>query len=69
LEEFFLKLGEGHQKFILEYWQRKVIAKDPAFKDIHKIEMLNRVSNGGLRNVILDLETEKEREKIAAAKK
>lgn len=69
LEEFFVKLGDGHKQFILEYWQRKVIAKDPAFKDIHKIEMLNRVSNGGLRNVILDLETEKERERIAAAKK
>lgn len=69
LEAFFTKLGEGHRQFILEYWQRRVIAKDPAFKDVHKIEMLNRVSNGGLRNVLLDLETEKERERIAAAKK
>lgn len=69
LEDFFTKLGEGHKQFILEYWQRRVIAKDPHFKDIHKIEMLNRVSNGGLRNVLLDLETEKERERIAAAKK
>lgn len=69
LEEFFTKLGEGHRQFILEYWQRKVIAKDPAFKDVHKIEMLNRVSNGGLRNTLLDLETERERERIAAAKK
>lgn len=69
LEDFFTKLGEGHRQFILEYWQRRVIAKDPAFKDVHKIEMLNRVSNGGLRNVLLDLETEKERERIAAAKK
>ena len=66
LESFYTKLGEGHRAFIIEYWKRKVLAKDPAFSDIHKIEVLNRVSDGAMEGTLLDIRTAKEREAIAA---
>lgn len=68
LEEFYNKLGDGHKSFIIEYWKRCVIAKDSAFTDIHKIEILNRVSGGAMEGTLLDMRTEKEREAIAAQK-
>lgn len=69
LEDLYMKLGDGHRRFMLEYWRRKVVEKNPAFCDIRKIEVLNRVSDGKMDSVILDLNTEKMREKIEAEKK
>lgn len=69
LEELYNKLGDGHRQFMLSYWRRKVVEKNPAFLDMRKIETLNRVSDGKLDSVILDLNTERMREKIEADKK
>lgn len=54
LEELYNKLGEGHKKFVIEYFKRKIIEKKPAFNNIHKIEMLNRVSEGAMSDILLD---------------
>lgn len=62
LEELYNKVCDGFKSFIIEYFKRKVIEKDPNFKNIHKIEMLNRVSDGAMSGTLLDLKTEKERE-------
>lgn len=69
LEELYLSLGEGHRRFMLEYWRRKVAEGVPAFKDIHKIETLNRVSDGKLDSVILDMNTERMRNKLETEKR
>ena len=68
LEDLYLKLGVGHRRFMLEYWRRKVAEGVSAFKDAHKIETLNRVSDGKLDSVLLDMRTEKMRESIEASK-
>ena len=50
LENFYNKLCDGHKAFIIEYWKRKLLAKspDPKFKDMRKIEALNRISHGAM---------------------
>ena len=54
LKELWDKMGQGHREFLIEYFKRKILAKDPAYDDIDKIELLNRLSNGGMESVILD---------------
>lgn len=54
LEDIYNKLCDGLRGFIIEYFKRKILEKDPAFNDIHKIEVLNRLSNGAMSDVILD---------------
>lgn len=54
LEDIYNKLCDGLRGFIIEYFKRKILEKDPAFSDIHKIEVLNRLSNGAMSDVILD---------------
>ena len=54
LKELWDKMGHGHREFLVEYFKRKILAKDPAFDDIDKIELLNRLSNGGMEGVLLD---------------
>lgn len=66
LENLWNKLGEGHKKFIIEYFKRKIVENDPAFKDIHKVELLNRLSKGAMSGTTLDFQREVEEE---AAKK
>ena len=66
LENLWNKLGEGHKKFIIEYFKRKIVENDPAFKDIHKVELLNRLSKGAMSGTTLDFQREAEEE---AAKK
>ena len=68
LEELYTKLGEGHRKFILEQWRRKCLQNNPNFKDIRKLEVLNRLSDGAMESVILDMRTQSEKEKIDDAK-
>lgn len=52
LEDLYMKLGDGHKAFIIEYFKRKIVEKDPRFMDVHKIELLNRLSQGAMRNTI-----------------
>lgn len=64
LENIFPKLPESGQDFLLGYWRRKAIEGDPLFKDIRKIETLNRVSGGMLDQLVLDIKNEKIRADI-----
>ena len=66
LENLYNKLSDGHKKFVIEYFKRKILEKDPNFNDIHKIEMLNRVSDGAMSGTTLDMK--REAEEAAAAK-
>jgi len=52
LEDIYNKLCDGHKKFVVEYFKRKIIAGDPAFNEIHKIELLNRLSNGAMSDCL-----------------
>lgn len=54
LKALWDKMGQGHREFLIEYFKRKILSKDPAFDDIDKIELLNRLSNGGMEGVLLD---------------
>lgn len=54
LKALWDKMGQGHREFLVEYFKRKILSKDPAFDDIDKIELLNRLSNGGMEGVLLD---------------
>ena len=58
LEDLFTKLGETHRGVILEMFRRGCLEKNPDYKDIHKIEMLNRVSKGALDSVLGDIKYE-----------
>ena len=60
LEKLYKTVDAGHKAFILEYFQRKAIEGDPAFKNSVKIEALNRLSNNAMSGVALDLQTENE---------
>lgn len=62
LEEFYNKLGEGHRRFIIEYWKRQCIKKKPEFLDIYKVEALNRISDGAMESVLLDIQVAKMKE-------
>ena len=59
LENIFSKLPVEGKAFIIGYWKRKIIANDPLFKDIRKIETLNRLCGGELRQTIEELSAEK----------
>ena len=54
LEDLYAKLCEGHKAFIIEYFKRKIIEKDPAFMDVGKIDVLNRLSDRAMSDVLLD---------------
>jgi len=55
LEDMYKKLGIGAQGFIISYFKRKIIEKNSIFMDIHKLEVLNRLSNGSLKQEIAEL--------------
>lgn len=57
LENLYNSVAQGTKQFILEYFKRKWIANDPNFRDIHKIELLNRLSDGAMKDIILDYTT------------
>ena len=58
LETLFTKLNPTHREVILEMFRRGCLEKNPAYKDIHKLEMLNRVSGGALDSVLGDIKYE-----------
>jgi len=62
LENLWNKLADGHRKFIVEYFKRQILAKNPLFKDIHKVELLNRLSGGAMSGTTLDFKREAEEE-------
>lgn len=47
LESIYNQVEKPLKKSIAEYFKQRIIANDPAFKDIRKIEVLNRLTNGG----------------------
>ena len=55
LEDIWNKLNWGHRDFIVSYFKRKFIEKDPAFRDIYKLQTLNRLSDNSLANEIQEL--------------
>lgn len=59
LEDIYNKLCDGHKKFVIEYFKRKIIAGDPAFNEIHKIELLQRLSNGAMSDCLPDYDPNK----------
>lgn len=61
LEDFYEKLGQTHRDFILEMFRRGCAENKSDFKNIHKIEMLNRVSGGALDSVLGDFKVEQQR--------
>lgn len=61
LETLYNKLGKAHQQYILEIFRRGVLENKPDFRDIHKLEMLNRVSDGALDSVLTDIKVEQTR--------
>lgn len=65
LENLYNKLSDGHKRFMIEYFKRKILEKDPNFNNVHKIEMLNRVSDGAMSGTTLDMK--REAEEAAAA--
>lgn len=52
LEDIYNKLCDGHKRFVIEYFKRKIIDGDPAFNEIHKIELLQRLSNGAMSDCL-----------------
>ena len=51
---------------MIEYFKRKILEKDANFNNIHKIELLNRISDGAMSGTTLDMK--REAEEAAAAK-
>lgn len=47
LESIYNQVEKPLKKSIAEYFKQRIIANDPAFKDIRKIEVLNRLTDGG----------------------
>ena len=68
LEKFFESVGSVHRELILEQFRRGCIKNDPKYKDIHKLEMLNRVSNGALDSVLLDITVERKKKALEEEK-
>ena len=69
LEKFFESVGSVHRELILEQFRRGCIKNDPKYKDIHKLEMLNRVSNGALDSVLLDITVERKKKALEEEKR
>lgn len=59
LETVFSRLPEAGQAFIISYWTRKALEKDPDFCDIRKIEILDRISDGGCTSLRAELNKKK----------
>lgn len=59
LEGIFSRLPEAGKGFIISYWTRKALEKDPDFYDIRKIEVLDRISNGACASLRAELNKKK----------
>jgi hypothetical protein len=59
IEKMYDRLPTSGKDFIISHWMQKVIEGDPNFKDIRKIETLDRISNGAMENVLVELKRKK----------
>lgn len=59
IEKMYDRLPTSGKDFIISHWMQKVIEGDPNFKDVRKIETLDRVSNGAMENVLVELKRKK----------
>ena len=66
LEDLYKKVCDGHKQFIIEYFKRKIIEKDPLFMDMSKVDVLNRLSG---ENAMFDVILDKQRDDMIAASK
>lgn len=64
LEDLYNKVCDGHKQFIIEYFKRKIVEKDPLFMDMSKIDVLNRLSG---ENAMFDVILDKQRDDMIAA--
>lgn len=63
IENAFANLPKAGKQSIIGLWQRKIIEGDPKFKDIRKIEVLNRLSDGALVQTIAEINAESNKNK------
>ena len=62
-EEIYNKLPTAGKDFIIGYWKRKIIQGDGNFKNVYKVETLNRLSNGACQQVLSEIYAENSRNK------
>ena len=55
LEEVYPKLPQAGKSTLISMWSRKAISGDPYFRDLRKLETLNRVSGGAVDQLIADI--------------
>lgn len=55
LEEVYPKLPQAGKSTLISMWSRKAINGDPYFRDLRKLETLNRVSGGAVDQLIADI--------------
>lgn len=61
LENIFSKLPIAGKETVISYWKRQIINNNPNFKDIRKMEVLNRLSDGAFSQTISDLNEDSKR--------
>lgn len=54
IEEVFPKLPEACKGSVIALWIRKALEGDPQFRDIRKLETLNRLTDGSLTQMIAE---------------
>lgn len=59
IEKMYDRLPTSGKDFIVSHWMQKVIEGDLNFKDVRKIETLDRISNGAMENVLVELKRRK----------
>lgn len=59
IEKMYDRLPISGKDFIISHWMQKVIDGDLNFKDVRKIETLDRISNGAMENVLIELKRKK----------
>jgi len=59
IEKMYDRLPTSGKDFIISHWMQKVIEGDLNFKDVRKIETLDRISNGAMENVLVELKRKK----------
>lgn len=68
LEDLYGKLCDGHKAFVVEYFKRKIMEKDPAFMDVGKIDVINRLSGKAMSDVLLDRDRDEVNASVAKKK-
>lgn len=58
LEDIYPRLPESGKDFIVSYWIRKTIEKNADFRNVYKLETLNRLSEGACAQILADINAE-----------